>query len=31
MPATAEKIMAQYGVEEIKKAENLFQRLEVTK
>jgi methionyl-tRNA synthetase len=27
MPATAEKIMAQYGVEEIKKAENLFQRL----
>ncbi|HSV94810.1 MAG TPA: methionine--tRNA ligase, partial [Spirochaetia bacterium] len=27
MPETAEKIMAQYGVEEIKKAENLFQRL----
>jgi methionyl-tRNA synthetase len=27
MPATAEKIMAQYGVVEIKKAENLFQRL----
>ncbi|HOX96348.1 MAG TPA: methionine--tRNA ligase [Candidatus Woesebacteria bacterium] len=27
MPATAEKIMAQYGVEEIKKTENLFQRL----
>ncbi|KKS62902.1 MAG: Methionine-tRNA ligase, partial [Candidatus Collierbacteria bacterium GW2011_GWF1_42_50] len=24
MPATSEKIMAQYGVEEIKKAENLF-------
>lgn len=27
MPVTSEKIMAQYGVEEIKKAENLFQRL----
>lgn len=27
MPETAEKILAQYGVEEIKKAENLFQRL----
>ncbi len=27
MPATAEKIMAQYGVEEIKRSENLFQRL----
>ena len=27
MPATSEKIMAQYGVEEIKKAENLFARL----
>ena len=27
MPETAEKIMAQYGVEEIKKTENLFQRL----
>jgi len=27
MPTTAEKILAQYGVEEIKKAENLFQRL----
>ncbi|MFZ3068965.1 MAG: methionine--tRNA ligase [Microgenomates group bacterium] len=27
MPITAEKILAQYGVEEIKKAENLFQRL----
>ena len=27
MPATAEKILNQYGVEEIKKAENLFQRL----
>lgn len=27
MPTTSEKIMAQYGVEEIKKAENLFVRL----
>jgi methionyl-tRNA synthetase len=27
MPTTAEKILAQYGVEEIKKSENLFQRL----
>lgn len=27
MPNTAEKILAQYNVEEIKKAENLFQRL----
>jgi methionyl-tRNA synthetase len=27
MPVTAEKIMNQYGIEEIKKAENLFQRL----
>ena len=27
MPITSEKILAQYGVEEIKKAENLFQRL----
>lgn len=27
MPETAEKILAQYGVEEIRKAENLFQRL----
>lgn len=27
MPETAEKILAQYGVEEIKKSENLFQRL----
>lgn len=27
MPTTSEKIMAQYGVEEIKKAENLFARL----
>jgi len=27
MPDTSEKILAQFGVEEIKKAENLFQRL----
>jgi len=27
MPATSEKIMAQYNIEEIRKAENLFQRL----
>lgn len=27
MPETAERIMTQYGVSEIKKAENLFQRL----
>lgn len=31
MPVTAEKILAQFGVEEIRKAENLFQRLDVAK
>lgn len=29
MPATAEKIMTQYNVEEIKRSENLFQRLNI--